>query len=41
MNWLLFTKVGDTVAVIDLLDELPPKEYSSMAYVEQEIGRIK
>jgi hypothetical protein len=29
------------VAVIDLLDELPPKEYSSMVYVERGIGRIK
>jgi len=35
------TQVGDTEAVFGLLDELPPREYSSMADVEQEIGRIK
>jgi hypothetical protein len=35
------TQVGDTEAVFSLLDELPPREYSSMADVEQEIGRIK
>jgi hypothetical protein len=34
-------QVGDTEAVFGLLDELPPREYSSMADVEQEIGRIK
>jgi len=35
------TQVADIEAVFSLLDELPPREYSSMADVEQEIGRIK
>jgi hypothetical protein len=34
-------QVGDTEAVFSLLDELPPREYSNMADVEREIGRIK
>jgi hypothetical protein len=35
------TQVADTEAVLGLLDELSPKEYSNMADVELEIGRIK
>jgi hypothetical protein len=34
-------RVADTEAVLGLLDELSPKEYSNMADVELEIGRIK
>jgi hypothetical protein len=34
-------QVGDTEAVFSLLDELPAREYSNMADVEREIGRIK
>ena len=33
--------IGDTEAVFSLLDELPSKEYTNMADVEREIGRIK
>jgi len=34
-------QVGDTESVLNLLDELPAREYTNMADVEQEIGRIK
>jgi Protein of unknown function (DUF2795) len=34
-------RVADTEAVLGLLEELSPKEYSNMADVELEIGRIK
>ena len=33
--------IEDTEAVSGLLDELPSREYSNMADVEREIGRIK
>jgi NADPH:quinone reductase-like Zn-dependent oxidoreductase len=34
-------QVGDIEEVFGLLDELPSREYSNMADVEREIGRIK
>ena len=34
-------QVGDTESVLNLLDELPAREYTNMADIEQEIGRIK
>jgi Protein of unknown function (DUF2795) len=34
-------RIADTEAVLGLLDELSSKEYSNMADVELEIGRIK
>src|ERR687898_395672 len=33
-------QVEDTETVLNLLDELPAREYTNMADVEQEIGRI-
>jgi hypothetical protein len=34
-------RVADTEAVLNLLDELPAREYTSMADVEHEVGRLK
>jgi hypothetical protein len=34
-------QVGDIEALLGLIDQLPSNEYSSMAEVEREIGRIK
>jgi hypothetical protein len=34
-------RVGDTEAVFGLLDELPAREYTNMADVEHEVGRLK
>ena len=41
MDHISKAQVGDTESVLNLLDELPAREYTNMADVEQEIGRIK
>jgi hypothetical protein len=34
-------EVKDAEAVLDVLDDLPEREYNNMAHVEHEVGRIK
>ena len=34
-------QVKDTEAVLDLLDDLPARDYTNMAEIEREVGRLK